>query len=80
MWVSTVFGNSVMRFDLDRKVVSDNFPVPNDGVWIGGLDRDRDHCFWVTEQFGNRIDKLCIDGYSSGGSTANLSLSMGDAR
>jgi streptogramin lyase len=80
MWISTVFGNSVMRFDLGKHAVSDNFPVPNDGVWIGGLDRDRNHCFWVTEQFGNRIDRLCIDGYSSERDNTNVTLLTGGAK
>lgn len=64
MWISTVFGNSVMRFDTTQGKVTDVFPVPNDGVWIGGIDRDNDRCFWVTEQFGNRLDRLCVQGYS----------------
>jgi len=73
MWVSTVFGNAVMRFDLDRLAVADYFPVPNDGVWIGGIDRDEDSCFWITEQFGNRVDRLCVKGVSRVSPDSNAS-------
>ncbi|GAA0750617.1 SMP-30/gluconolactonase/LRE family protein [Ideonella azotifigens] len=64
MWVSTVFGNAVMRFDIPKGEVVARYPVPQDGVWVGGIDRDADSCFWITEQFGNRVDRLCIDGVS----------------
>ncbi|GGI85457.1 hypothetical protein GCM10007978_23910 [Shewanella hanedai] len=64
LWVSTVFGNSVMRFDLTKKQVIRNYPVPDKNVWVGGLDWDKDKCFWITEQFGNKVDRLCIEGVS----------------
>jgi streptogramin lyase len=59
-WISAVFGNSVLRFDVKQEKVTDAFRVPNEGVWLGGIARTSDGCFWITEQFGNRVDQLCI--------------------
>ncbi|MHC2295393.1 Vgb family protein [Bradyrhizobium barranii] len=59
-WISTVFGNSVLRFDIDSTRVVAAYRIPNEGVWLGGITRARDGCFWVTEQFGNRVDRLCL--------------------
>jgi virginiamycin B lyase len=59
-WISTVFGNSVLRFDIDSARVTAAYRVPNEGVWLGGIARTRDGCLWVTEQFGNRVDRLCL--------------------
>ncbi|WP_050419499.1 virginiamycin B lyase family protein [Bradyrhizobium tropiciagri] len=59
-WISTVFGNSVLRFDIGRQKATAAFRVPHEGVWLGGIARMSNGCFWVTEQFGNRVDQLCI--------------------
>lgn len=63
-WISTVFGNAIMRFDLEKKRVVAVYKAPSEGAWIGGLARDKDDCIWFSEQFANKIGKLCIDGVS----------------
>ncbi len=67
IWISTVFANAVLRFDIASAKVVAAYRIPNDGVWVGGIARDSAHCFWVTEQFGNRVDRLCIDGVAKFG-------------
>jgi hypothetical protein len=37
---------------------------------MGGLDRDADDCFWFSEQFANKIARLCIDGVARAGRRA----------
>lgn len=61
-WVSTVFANAILRFDLDSRSVVAAYRVPSEGAWVGGLDRDADDCIWFSEQFANKIARLCIDG------------------
>ena len=36
-------------------------PVPS----VGGLDRDSQGCIWFSEQFANKIGRLCIEGISA---------------
>jgi len=60
MWVSTVFANAILRFDLGTKTVGATYRVPSEGAWVGGLDRDATGCFWFSEQFANKIAKLCV--------------------
>ena len=63
-WVSTVFANAILRFDIPSKKVVAAYKVPSEGAWIGGLDWDEQGCIWFSEQFANKIGKLCIDGIS----------------
>jgi len=63
-WISTVFADAILRFDLHTKEVAEAYKVPSEGAWVGGLDRDSQGCIWFTEQFANRIGRLCIDGFS----------------
>lgn len=63
-WVSTVFASSVMRFDLHTNQVIANYQTPSEGAWVGGLDRDADSCIWFSEQFADKIGRLCIGGIS----------------
>jgi virginiamycin B lyase len=63
-WVSTVFASSVMRFDLHTNKVVANYQTPSEGAWVGGLDRDTDSCIWFSEQFADKIGRLCISGVS----------------
>lgn len=63
-WVSTVFASSVMRFDLRTHQVVANYQTPSEGAWVGGLDRDADSCIWFSEQFADKIGRLCIAGVS----------------
>ncbi len=65
MWISTVFYNSILRFDLDRKELVEIYKVPSEGAWVGGLDHDSSGCIWFSEQFANKIGKICIDGVTS---------------
>lgn len=67
VWVSTVFYNAILRFDLDAKRVTEVYEVPSQGAWVGGLDLDGDRCIWFSEQFANRIGRLCIAGVSRAG-------------
>jgi hypothetical protein len=32
---------------------------------VGGLDRDSQGCIWFSEQFANKIGRLCIEGISA---------------
>ena len=68
-WVSTVFASSVMRFDLRSNQVVANYQTPSEGAWVGGLDRDSDSCIWFSEQFADKIGRLCIGGVSRQGET-----------
>jgi streptogramin lyase len=63
-WVSTVFASSVMRFDLRTNQIVANYQTPSEGAWVGGLDRDSDNCIWFSEQFADKIGRLCIGGIS----------------
>lgn len=65
MWISTVFYNAILRFDLERKELSEIYKVPSEGAWVGGLDHDSGGCIWFSEQFANKIGRLCIDGVKS---------------
>jgi hypothetical protein len=40
------------------------YKAPAEGAWIGGLARDENNCIWFSEQFANKIARLCIDGIS----------------
>ncbi|MDX0185368.1 hypothetical protein [Sinorhizobium meliloti] len=62
IWISTIFANAVLRFDIEKKRTVTAYKIPNEGVWLGGIARDKDGCFWVTEQFGNQVDRMCIAG------------------
>jgi virginiamycin B lyase len=64
-WVSTVFANAILRFDLESKKINAVYKVPNEGAWVGGLDRDSQHCIWFSEQFANKIGRLCIEGVAT---------------
>lgn len=64
-WVSTVFANAILRFDLPTRSVTAAYRVPSEGAWVGGLDRDSNDCIWFSEQFANKIARLCIDGVSN---------------
>jgi virginiamycin B lyase len=61
-WISTVFANAILRFDLMAKKITAVFKVPHEGAWVGGLDRDSSGCIWFSEQFANRIGRLCVRG------------------
>ncbi len=63
-WISTVFASAILRFDLQSKQLAAAYKVPNEGAWVGGLDRDSQNCLWFSEQFANKIGRLCIDGVS----------------
>ena len=72
-----------MRFDLGAKKIIANYRVPNEGAWVGGLDRDRDACIWFSEQFANKIGRLCIAGIAKtmpGASAANREVSTTPGR
>ena len=60
MWVSTVFYNAILRFDLTERRVTEIYKVPAEGAWVGGLDADAHGCLWFTEQFANKVGRLCI--------------------
>ena len=62
IWISTVFANAILRFDMTAKKLVASYRVPNEGAWVGGLDRDASGCIWFSEQFANKIGHLCIDG------------------
>lgn len=64
-WVSTVFANAILRFDIESKKITAVYKVPNEGAWVGGLDRDSQGCIWFSEQFANKIGRLCIEGVST---------------
>lgn len=64
-WVSTVFANAILRFDLVAKKINAVYKVPSEGAWVGGLDRDSQNCIWFSEQFANKIGRLCIEGFST---------------
>jgi virginiamycin B lyase len=65
MWVSTVFYNAILRFDLGDKKLAGVYKIPSEGAWVGGLDRDSQGCIWFSEQFANKIGRLCIEGISA---------------
>ncbi|MGH9349890.1 MAG: virginiamycin B lyase family protein [Vicinamibacterales bacterium] len=60
IWISTVFYNAILRFDLPSRQVTAVYRIPAEGAWIGGLDMDSKSCLWFTEQFANRIGRLCV--------------------
>lgn len=60
MWISTVFYNAILKFDINQGRVVSVFKVPSEGAWIGGLDRDSRGCLWFTEQFANKVARLCV--------------------
>lgn len=62
MWISTVFYNAILRFDMTQRRVTEVYQVPSEGAWIGGLDQDSEGCIWFSEQFANKIGRLCIEG------------------
>jgi streptogramin lyase len=64
MWISTVFYNAILRFDLESKRLTGVYKIPSEGAWVGGLDRDSQGCIWFSEQFANKIGRLCIEGIS----------------
>jgi streptogramin lyase len=64
-WISTVFANAILRFDLKSKRVVAVYKVPDEGAWVGGLDRDSQRCIWFSGQFANKISRLCIDGIAT---------------
>lgn len=64
IWVSTVFYNAILRFDLAKKQVVSIYKIPAEGAWMGGLDRDSQGCLWFSEQFANKLGRLCIEGVS----------------
>ena len=61
MWISTVFYNAILRFDLTERRVTEVYKVPAEGAWVGGLDADQDGCLWFTEQFANKVGRLCFN-------------------
>jgi virginiamycin B lyase len=65
MWISTVFYNAILRFDMDQRKLVGIYKVPQEGAWVGGLDRDSEKCIWFSQQFANRIGRLCIEGVSA---------------
>lgn len=65
IWVSTVFYNAILRFDLAKKQVVSVYKIPSEGAWMGGLSRDSEGCLWFTEQFANKLGRLCIEGVST---------------
>ncbi len=62
MWISTVFYSAVLRFDMDQKRVVSAYRIPSEGAWMGGIDRDDQGCLWFSEQFANKLGRLCIEG------------------
>jgi virginiamycin B lyase len=82
LWISTVFHNAILRFDLDRRQVVSAYAIPSEGAWMGGLDRDQEGCFWFSEQFANKLGRLCVEGVSkrSLGPAASPAAVLGAAR
>jgi virginiamycin B lyase len=61
-WVSTVFADSILRFDYATRQMVQAYRVPSEGAWVGGLDKDAQDCIWFSEQFANKVGRLCIEG------------------
>jgi streptogramin lyase len=61
-WISTVFANAILRFDYSTKKIDGVYRVPSEGSWVGGLDKDKMGCIWFSEQFANKMARLCIEG------------------